>query len=145
MMVLRPRQGNLRQVFRLFSLVQGLEPHTSSFSLYTTKILIGITRQLYDQPSKSNKLAVFEKSIICCHTAMKIKSASLFISEKIWARLIPVLKMMVTKKKIDFLGFSIHHQSTDYSFVCIEVLRPCQQLRSCRAGQLPINTVPGKA
>ena len=28
-------------------------------------------------------------------------------------------------------------------FVCVEVLRPCQQLRSCRAGQLPINTVPG--
>ena len=30
-------------------------------------------------------------------------------------------------------------------FVCVEVLRPCQQLRSCRAGQLPINTVPGQA
>ena len=29
-------------------------------------------------------------------------------------------------------------------FVCVEVLRPCQQLRSCRAGQLPINTVPGQ-
>ena len=28
-------------------------------------------------------------------------------------------------------------------FVCVEVLRPSQQLRSCRAGQLPINTVPG--
>ena len=27
-------------------------------------------------------------------------------------------------------------------FVCVEVLRPCQQLRSYRAGQLPINTVP---
>ena len=25
------------------------------------------------------------------------------------------------------------------------VLRPCQQLRSCRAGQLPINTVPEQA
>ena len=31
------------------------------------------------------------------------------------------------------------------SFVCLEVLRPCQQLRSCRVGQLPINTVPGQA
>ena len=31
------------------------------------------------------------------------------------------------------------------SFVCVEVLRPSQQLRSCRAGQLPINTVPGQA
>ena len=30
-------------------------------------------------------------------------------------------------------------------FVCVEVLRPNQQLRSCRAGQLPINTVPGQA
>ena len=30
-------------------------------------------------------------------------------------------------------------------FVCVEVLRPCQQLRSCPAGQLPINTVPGQA
>ena len=32
-----------------------------------------------------------------------------------------------------------------YCFVCVEVLRPSQQLRSCRAGQLPINTVPGQA
>ena len=30
-------------------------------------------------------------------------------------------------------------------FACVEVLRPCQQLRSGRAGQLPINTVPGQA
>ena len=29
--------------------------------------------------------------------------------------------------------------------VCVEVLRPSQQLRSCRAGQLPINTVAGQA
>ena len=29
-------------------------------------------------------------------------------------------------------------------FVCVDVLRPSQQLRSCRAGQLPINTVPGQ-
>ena len=29
--------------------------------------------------------------------------------------------------------------------VCVEVLRPSQQLWSCRAGQLPINTVPGQA
>ena len=27
-------------------------------------------------------------------------------------------------------------------FVCVDVLRPSQQLRSCRAGQLPTNTVP---
>ena len=26
--------------------------------------------------------------------------------------------------------------------VCVEVLRPSQQLRSCRTGQLPIKTVP---
>ena len=30
-------------------------------------------------------------------------------------------------------------------FVCVEVLQHCQQLRSCRAGQLPINTFPGQA
>ena len=30
-------------------------------------------------------------------------------------------------------------------FVCVEVLRPSQQLRSCQAGQLLINTVPGQA
>ena len=30
-------------------------------------------------------------------------------------------------------------------FVCVEVLRPSQQLRSCRVGQLPINHVPGQA
>ena len=30
-------------------------------------------------------------------------------------------------------------------FVCDEVLPPSQELRSCRAGQLPINTVPGQA
>ena len=30
-------------------------------------------------------------------------------------------------------------------FVCVEVLRPSKQLRLCRAGQLPINTVPGQA
>ena len=34
---------------------------------------------------------------------------------------------------------------TDFLFlsVCVEVLRPSQQLWSCRASQLPINTVPG--
>ena len=32
-----------------------------------------------------------------------------------------------------------------FLFVCVEVLRPSQQLRSCRAGLLPINTVPGQA
>ena len=30
-------------------------------------------------------------------------------------------------------------------FVCVEVLWPSQQLRSCQAGQLPINTIPGQA
>ena len=30
-------------------------------------------------------------------------------------------------------------------FVCVEVLWPNQQLRSCRASQLPINTVRGQA
>ena len=32
-----------------------------------------------------------------------------------------------------------------FLFVCVDVLRPSQQLRSCRADQLPISTVPGKA
>ena len=32
------------------------------------------------------------------------------------------------------------------AFVCLcEVLRPSQQLWSCRAGQLPVNSVPGQA
>ena len=30
-------------------------------------------------------------------------------------------------------------------FVSVEVLRPCQQLRSRQTSQLPINTVPGQA
>ena len=29
--------------------------------------------------------------------------------------------------------------------LCVEVLRPCQQLRSCEANQLPINAIPGQA
>ena len=32
-----------------------------------------------------------------------------------------------------------------FLFVCVAVLQPSQQLMSCRAGQLPINTVPGQA
>ena len=39
----------------------------------------------------------------------------------------------------------IQSASKHYAFVCVEVLRPSQQLRSCRAGQLHINTVPGQA
>ena len=35
------------------------------------------------------------------------------------------------------------YQEEQKNFVCVEGLRPSQQLRSCRAGQLPINTVPG--
>ena len=31
----------------------------------------------------------------------------------------------------------------EFLFVCVEFLLPSQQPRSCRAGQLPINTVPG--
>ena len=30
-------------------------------------------------------------------------------------------------------------------FVCVKVLRPIQQRRSCRAGQLAFNTIPGQA
>ena len=30
-------------------------------------------------------------------------------------------------------------------FACVEILWQSQQLRSCRASQLPINTVPGQA
>ena len=43
-----------------------------------------------------------------------------------------------------FLG-DLPFSTNYYLFVCVEVLRPCQQLRSCRAGQLPINTVLGQA
>ena len=35
--------------------------------------------------------------------------------------------------------------SANCLFVCVDVLRPSQQLRSYRADQLPINTVPGQA
>ena len=38
-----------------------------------------------------------------------------------------------------------YHAPETYLFVCVEVLWPCQQLRSCEAGQLSINTVPGQA
>ena len=37
------------------------------------------------------------------------------------------------------------HAVAHIKFVCVEILRPSQQLRSCRAGQLSINTVPGQA
>ena len=37
-----------------------------------------------------------------------------------------------------------HVQLRSGLFICVEVLRPSQQLRSCRVGQLPINTVPGQ-
>ena len=36
-------------------------------------------------------------------------------------------------------------QNNNKEVVCVVALRPCQQLRSCRAGHLPINTVPGQA
>ena len=37
------------------------------------------------------------------------------------------------------------HCPAEIWFICVDVLRPSQQLRSCRVGQLPINTVPGQA
>ena len=40
---------------------------------------------------------------------------------------------------------NVIQQNFLFCFDCAEVLRPCQQLRSCQAGQLPINTVPGQA
>ena len=39
----------------------------------------------------------------------------------------------------------IYNPSPVNLFVCVEVLQPSQQLKSCQAGQLPINTVPGQA
>ena len=50
--------------------------------------------------------------------------------------------------KNNYLGMSkvfMRREERNFLFVCVEVLRPSQQLRSCRAGQLPINTVPGQA
>ena len=44
-----------------------------------------------------------------------------------------------------FVLLSNPYQFKFFCFVCVEVLRPSQQLRSCRAGQLPINTGPGQA
>ena len=51
------------------------------------------------------------------------------------------------KKKCKFSKFYYFKQVRKLLclFVCVEVLRPTQQLRSCRVGQLPINTVPGQA
>ena len=43
------------------------------------------------------------------------------------------------------LLFAITTKVMERLFVCVEVLRPCQQLRSCQAGQLAINTVHGQA
>ena len=44
----------------------------------------------------------------------------------------------------DYLMSKCHNWNIVCLFVCVEVLRPCQQLRSCRASQLPINTFPGQ-
>ena len=40
---------------------------------------------------------------------------------------------------------TLHYITAAILFVCAEVLWPCQQLWSCQAGQLTINTVPGQA
>ena len=37
------------------------------------------------------------------------------------------------------------HKHRNGTVDLFEVLQPNQQLRSCRAGQLPVNTVPGQA
>ena len=39
----------------------------------------------------------------------------------------------------------LHSWSLVCFFICVGVLRSCQQLRSCQAGQLLISTVPGQA
>ena len=41
--------------------------------------------------------------------------------------------------------FNVFTLCMESLFVCVEVLRPSQQLRTCQAGQLPISTVPGQA
>ena len=56
------------------------------------------SRYLYRPPSKSNKLAISEKPVICCYTAMKNQISIVIHFWEIWAKLIPVPKMMVTKK-----------------------------------------------
>ena len=47
------------------------------------------------------------------------------------------------KAKIDLEKCAVSLKGSKTLSDCDEVLRPCQQLRSCRAGQLPFNTVPG--
>ena len=47
--------------------------------------------------------------------------------------------------KLDELKVEFGNLALNCLFVCVEVLRSSQQLKSCRAGQLPINTVPGQA
>ena len=55
-------------------------------------------------------------------------------------------KYAQNKKDVNALLIYIRRNSEkmiSLSF-CVEVLRPSQQLWSCQAGQLPINTVPGQ-
>ena len=49
---------------------------------------------------------------------------------------------LISSKKISYVTNVL---DILFCFVCVEVLRPRQELRSCRAGQLPINTVPEQA
>ena len=48
----------------------------------------------------------------------------------------------IVKTQVDKLCESVK-KGLKYK-VCVEAFRPSQQLMSCRAGQLPINTVPGR-
>ena len=57
---------------------------------------------------------------------------------------IDVVYLQPFGKSIPYLRYFLRFRDVCL-FVCVAVLQPCQQLRSCRAGQLPINTVPWQA
>ena len=59
----------------------------------------------------------------------------------------PTQRLTLLKISEMILKAESNERTGQYFFflVCVEVLRPSQQLRSCRAGQLPINIVPGQA
>ena len=92
----------------------------STLEYYQCRSLVQIKIHRLIFPERARKIFLFEKKIIT-----RFKQGEVF----------PVL------------GIShlwIYTCTLLVLCVCVEVLLPSQQLRSCRASQLPINTVPGQ-
>ena len=106
------------------------------------------------QPPTKAKYIFFQGGLllflpICINVKWKIRKLLLSKARnKLWPNLILIIDQF---RGIFFFSFFFKFstfclQLSLSLFVCVEVLRgPRQQLRSCRAGQLPINTVPGQA